>query len=188
MKPDGTAVDLPANSATVSVLATAKELGVDVLRGGPLAIDGEGRPHVMYRSLSNWPSDILLGTLADDGEWRTRPLTVSSSDLQATSIAHSGSITFTSAGDMRAALTYLRLDIEDPITFWGHPSHGVAWLADGELKCAEKRVEDVPSWLPSIERPTGHNRVDRPAWIHTVGVRGDGLSDVLTNRVVFERQ
>ena len=97
VRPDGETVELPANSATVSVLATAKVPGVDVLRGGPLGLNADGRPHILYRSLSDWPSQVLLGTLQDDGTWLASPLRVSDSDVPSNSITHSGTIAFTSA-------------------------------------------------------------------------------------------
>ena len=43
----------------------------------------------------------------------------------------------------------------------------------------------VPHWLPNLERPTGHNRVDVPGVMYTAGVTGEGCHDILSNAVYW---
>ena len=162
---------------------------------------GQVMPSILYRSLSDWPSRLLIAT-RDHGGWNSSPLGPVST-IPGT-ILHSGSITTDESGYLFAALTYLDRDLEDPVVFWGHPSHGVAWhhrpsptsltghahggSGPGETACIPRLGATTPSWLPSIERHTGHNRVDRPAFLYTVGGRGETNSDIVANRVVFERR
>ena len=74
---------------------------------------------------------------------------------------------------------------------WGHESSEIVGLQAPDIggkfsvDLFSKPDLTVPHWLPSLERPTGHNHVGVPGLIYTVGVTGEGCHDILSNDVYW---
>ncbi len=106
------------------------------------------------------------------------------------------SISFGNDGRLYAALTAVDAREIDPRAKWygepksiyGHSSSRIVVLisADGgrtfDVRRVGQDVPNVPSWIPSMERFTGHNEIGIPRLLYTHGVTGEGCNpkDVVT--------
>ncbi len=76
---------------------------------------------------------------------------------------------------------------------WGDPTNEtVAFTIDRDEGIQFRAISvfdaNTSHWLPSIERPTGHNSVARyPGILFTAGPAGKGNTDLLNNRVYFSQ-
>jgi Asp-tRNA(Asn)/Glu-tRNA(Gln) amidotransferase A subunit family amidase len=74
---------------------------------------------------------------------------------------------------------------------WSHESNEMVLLTsrDGGDSFSAYRVSDpdpdAPSWLPSLERQTGHNKVSVPSLIYTHGLVGEGCSPDVNTEIRF---
>ena len=74
---------------------------------------------------------------------------------------------------------------------WGDPTNEVvAFQVTGRDRIRFQAIsrfdENTSHWLPSIERPTGHNQVNSPPGVlFTAGPPGKANTDLLNNRVYF---
>ena len=101
-----------------------------------------------------------------------------------------GGVTFDRRGEMfvTAQIQQSKPDEES----WGHPSNEVLRLhsRDGGrtfgFDLVSEPDDSTSHWLPNIERPTGHNQVpSQPGILYTAGPPGEGLKDLLPNRVYW---
>ena len=74
---------------------------------------------------------------------------------------------------------------------WAHKSAEIVGLQAPDIggkfsvDLLSKPDMTVPHWLPNLERPTGHNRIDVPSVMYTTGVAGEGCNDILSNTVYW---
>lgn len=74
---------------------------------------------------------------------------------------------------------------------WADPTNEIVLFTSrnlGETFSAYKISPDDPntsSWLPSLERATGHNKVDLPCLIYTHGEKGEGCSPDIDTEIRF---
>lgn len=191
---NGAAVRLPADSTSIEVLATHGPQD-GIVRGGAMALDPLGRPHVFYRSMRDWPGDLLGARIDRDGTIHRYGIERNRTGRWARRQVPEGvSAAFDAAGRLCLGVMTLSVDHPDPGRSWGAPGHEVAWAtsADGGRSFTVEPVSGldphVARWIPSVERVVGGNPVERPAMLYTDGGRGGTLKDMLRNRVVFLRR
>ncbi len=187
---NGAVVALPATAATAEPVARAAE-GVGYgLRCGAIAVDARGRPLLLHSYYDDVPIEAWVSRLDAPGKWTTRSLLPHlPPSWKGHGLTLPGGLCYDAAGRLLVVLTRIRPPDGADETVWGHPSSEIALLVsqDGgerfEARLLSKPDETRPHWLPSIERPTGHNRVSTPGIIFTDGTRGENNRQVVANRV-----
>jgi hypothetical protein len=189
---DGQRVALPATPDTVTVIASGGDKKAPGLRCGAIAVDGAGSPAILYSSTAELPGQAWIATPQASGSWRKRPLLPEiAQGWPGWSLTMPGGITVGAAGRVYVVLTMVKLQANDAESVWGHSTSEVLWLesADGgatfEPTLLSTPNPACPHWLPNIERPTGHNKVERPGVIYTAGTRGENNRQILSNRVYW---
>jgi hypothetical protein len=196
---DGTPVPLPANVDTIDTLAADGGPTGPVLDSGPLGIDADGVPHLIYSANLPGSSRLYLSSPAPGLGWTRRDLTpclpeaVRGWDI---CLSMGGAIAFSDSG--RATIVAVVLnppkDERSLKQYWGHRTAEVVrlWSDDG-LRTFHSEVlgpvdPQQTHWLANIERATGHNHVpDLPGIIYTAGPPGPGLKDLeLHNEVRWQ--
>ncbi len=188
---DGTAVELPVTAESADVLAAG---GVDKqrsLRAGAMAVDRQGRAHVVYAVEENDLGRVIVARPNGDGRWDRidlRPFLPS--EWSEWSVVMPGGITFNQQGEMFVAAMIQNRRGEG--SSWGHPSNEVVQFrsADGGktfsfglVSCVD---ETVSQWLPNVERPTGWNHVrGGPGVLYTSGSPGEKNTQLVANSVNF---
>ncbi len=188
---DGTPVDLPATAKTVTAIAQGTELGGASLRCGSIAVDRAGKPHVLFSALaSHDPVPAWIASPDEAGAWHRRPvLQELVGPLAGRRLTMPGGLTIAPDGRTFVAIQAL-LDPPGSDT-WGHAGNEIAWLESGDggrtftARLASTADPNRAHWLPSLERPAGHNRVGVPGLIYTGGPPGEGCSDMLSNEVYW---
>lgn len=187
---DGEEVELPATASTVSAIAQEREGSGVGLRCGTLAVDPDGRPHVLYSSYDELPLRTWLASLDASGAWRRRSLAGAvPPEWAGWGLTVPGGLTFDAEGRLRAALTLIRPEGTGDTTIWGHPTSEVILLSaeryDGPIQSRVLEPVDPsrPRWLPNLERPTGAWPVASPGLIFTDGGRGENNREIVANRV-----
>ncbi len=184
-KADGTPVTLPAMADTVDVVAPDEGPDGPKFQSGPLSVDAQGVPHLVYTSIQAGITRLFLATPAASGGWTRRELTSSLPAAWhgcAITLNMGGGISFSDSGRVTIVAVVSKLTPEearDPAKEWGHPTTEVVrlWSDDGLLTLQSEilQPEDATRahWLANLERATGHNRVpDEPGIIYTAGDRG----------------
>lgn len=190
-RPDGGATGEPGTAETVDVLASG---GVDadrILRAGSLAVDAQGRPHLIYSVREAGRSETTLAVLEGDGRWRRRGLAAYLPPrFKDWELTMPGGVTFNRAGELLVTATLMRVGAGEET--WGHPTSEVVRLAsaDGGATFSFELISPpdraVTHWLPNVEKPTGHNRVPgRPGILYTAGPPGGKNTEILSNRVYW---
>ena len=188
---DGTPVELPATAKTVTAIAEGSEPGGASLRCGSIAVDAAGKPHVLF-SASSAPDPISawIASPDDSGTWRRRPvLDELAGPLAGRRLTMAGGLTI--APDGRMFVVLQALEAPPGSDTWGHASNEIVWLESPDggrtftARLASTPDADRAHWLPSIERPTGHNRVTVPGLIYTGGPPGERNTDALANEVYW---
>jgi hypothetical protein len=178
---DGTTVDRPARPTDVTAIENDPDGYFEV---GTVAVH-EGRVHVGYSDRTTDPRSATLATLVD-GEWRRRSLDRELPEPVTGWDVHPSTLASTADG------LYVALTVGQPWE-WGDDSGEVAVLRtrDGGETFDSTLVSSIDPdrahWQPSLERPTGHNEVERPGMLYTDGPPGGGLEDVLSNAVRWVR-
>jgi hypothetical protein len=189
---DGEAVTLPATAEAAEVLA---EGGVDrqrILRAGGMAVDPEGRAHVVYTVEEEGRGQTFVARPMGDGQWERIELTPFLPEPWASwNMVMPGGLTFDDQGEMFVVAMLQKP--EDDKSTWGHASNEVVQFrsADGgktfSFALVSRPDATVSHWLPNIERVTGHNRVSgAPGILYTAGVPGEKNTELLANRVWFK--
>ena len=101
-----------------------------------------------------------------------------------------GALHIASDGQIFTVLALMKPETVDEGN-WGHKSAEIVGLRAPDI-CGNFSVDllskpdiTIPHWLPTLERPTGHNHVDVPSMMYTVGVTGEGCHDILSNGVYW---
>ena len=188
---DGTIVELPVTAESADVLANG---GVDqkqTLRAGAMAVDSEGRAHVVYTVEEKGKGQTYVARPNGDGTWERSELSrFLPADLSSWSLVMPGGLSLNEHGEIFVvAMIQKRRGKESS---WGHPSNEVAQFrsTDGGKTFAFSQVSpsdsSVSHWLPNIERATGYNRVaSSPSVLYTGGTPGQKNTQLLSNRVYF---
>ncbi|MCP5119965.1 MAG: hypothetical protein GY953_54905, partial [bacterium] len=121
---DGRNVPLPATAETADSLATG---GVDyqrTLRAGAMAVDPEGRPHLLYSVEEKGEGKLFAATPDGGGRWRRIDLSRFVPDeLSNWRLTTPGGLTFDGRGEMIAAAMVWKPEAGE--SGWGHPSSEV---------------------------------------------------------------
>jgi hypothetical protein len=181
---DGTQVDLPARPATVeAVQRSGSAKGPEDYRAGSIAVDAEGRPWLLYSRLDAHPFNAWLARQGGNFEL----LPVIHKHWPDRGVQTPGEVVFGADGTMYVALTTVDADGY----FWGDDSNEVVLLVsrDGGESFDAVQISDpdptVAQWLPSLERPTGHNVVDVPGMTYTRGTKGTKNTEIVSNQVIW---
>lgn len=187
---DGTAIELPATPETVTNIEQSRNDGKRSLRGGALAIDGKGRPHVVYSAWGEGMCRLTWARLDDSEKWIKRPLEpYPADDWKAWRLSMPGNMHIGEDGRIVIAATLIHFDIDNETEAWGHPTNEVAVFDshDGGAAFAMRVVSRVdretPHWLVNLEKPTGFNQVKRPGLIYTGGTRAEDNRQIVSNEV-----
>ncbi len=186
---DGTPVLLPATRETVTLIDTKHR----DLRFGSIAVDGESTPYVLYSTCPSFalPSQAWVVWLDGAGKWCRRSLTDElPKEWKGWSLAMDGAIHIAPDGRIFIVLALMKPEIVSEGN-WGHKSAEIVGMQASDIRgkfsvgLLSKPDMTVPHWLPNLERPTGHNRVDVPGVMYTAGVTGEGCDDILSNAVYW---
>ncbi len=188
---EGKRIELPATRETVSVIAHDRDKKLPGLRCGSVAVAPDGTPYVLYSAAGLKPPEAWIALLGKDKQWRYRPLLPHlQKDLPDWAGFMPGGMTFSSDGKLTVTLTAVPIKAaKKEGSTWGHDSNEVIRLVstDGGESFKGELVSKVDAteghWMPSIERPTGHNRVGRPGLMYLAGERGEKNTDILSNKV-----
>ncbi len=188
---EGKRIELPATRETVTVLAHDRDKKLPGLRCGSVAVDPDGRPWVLYSAAGLKPAEAWIALLDAKGKWIYRPLLPHiQKDLPEWCGFMPGGMTFGQDGKLYVTLTAVPIELaKKDDSSWGHEKNEILRLvsSDGGQSFSGEIVSKVdPSqghWMPSIERPTGHNRVTTPGMMYLDGERGDKNTDILSNKV-----
>ena len=102
-----------------------------------------------------------------------------------------GGITIGSDGRIFVALTLMEPKTTEDDTTWGRLSSEVIGFEAPDIggtftvQLISEPDTAVPHWLPSLERPTGHNNVDVPGLTYTAGTPGKDNRQILSNEVYW---
>lgn len=188
----GEIVKLPATAETVDIVAQARGLAGYGFQSGSIAVDPQGTPLVLYSDHDRVPVQAWLATPDESGAWRRRALLPELPPGYADAtwgLGMPGGVTVAADGRVFVALTMMKPTEARAATGWGHPSSGILVLesrnagAAFTARIAAKPDMQTPRWLPSLERPTGHNPVEVPGLMYTEGPPGAGGKDILANKV-----
>ena len=186
---DGTPVLLPATRETVTLIDTKHR----DLRFGSIAVDGESTPYVLYSTCPSFalPSQAWVVWLDGAGKWCRRSLTDElPKEWKGWSLAMDGAIHIAPDGQIFIVLALMKPETVSEGN-WGHKSAEIVGMQASDIRgkfsvgLLSKPDMTVPHWLPNLERPTGHNRVDVPGVMYTAGVTGEGCHDILSNAVYW---
>jgi hypothetical protein len=190
-KANGEAVALPATPETFDSLSGGRTSHGQSLHVGSMAVDADGRPHLVYGVKTENQSQSYWATPDEEGQWSHRhlnpelPPTFREWDL----FMHGG-ISFSADNNPTIVGTLMRL--QSDTHEWGEISTEVVRFSSRDQgktlqsEVLDKPNADSPRWMPNIERSTGFNQISgNPSFIYTDGFRGDALHDVLSNHVYW---
>ena len=186
---DGAPVSLPATRETVTRI-DAKHRD---LRFGSIAVDGESTPHILYSTCPSCaiPSQAWIAWLNGTGGWCRRSLSDElPKDWKGWSLAMDGALHIAPDGQIFIVIALMKPETVSEGN-WAHNSAEIIGLQAPDIggkfsvELLSKPDMTIPHWLPTLERPTGHNRVDGPSVMYTDGVAGEGCDDILSNRVYW---
>jgi len=177
----GRALELPVTPKTAELIEAGPKLD---MRVSNVALDKQGRPHFLIMHFKTKPTDVILWG-HDGAAWRKTPLGPwVSKTLWPNAQPLSGTLAFGEDGRL-----YVQLTLATGDTGWGSPGQEIGLLIsqDGGRTFTGRLISPpdakTPNWLPSLERSTGHNRVDVPWLIYTHGHPGKGCTPKDTTEV-----
>lgn len=190
---DGAPVALPANEDTVEVVHRTAPDASAGLRGSRLAVAPDGTPHVLwsdYGPLEGWLSHPKAG-----GGWSgVRLNDFLPAAFRDWGLLTPGGVTFNDGGDCFVALNLVKPSEPADSTTAKRPPQDIALFRsrDGgatfSCEVLPANADTKNRWLPNLEVQTGFSTVaESPGLLYTEGERGDGLSDVLNNKVHWLR-
>jgi len=185
---DGAAVeDLPTDTAFERIPVTD-----NCIRAGNLVVLKDGRPCITtvstgFRGYSDKWGEAVLWRREDNG-WQAislNPFIEKAYPHHRASWAEP-SMSVSDDGRLYLALTAVdvhsvdhkaKLHCGPKAKFGNHSSRLVLLMSsDGgetfDVRCVGRDVADMPSWLPSLERFTGHNNIPHPYLLYTYGSPG----------------
>lgn len=190
----GEQVKLPATADTVSIIAQARDREGYGFQCGSIAVDSRGAPVVLYSEHDQLPAQASIACRDESGAWRRQPLLPALPREYADSgwgLSMPGGVTVGADGRMFVALALTKPADADDKSAWAHRLSGIVAFESRDhgatltARVAAEPASGAPRWLPSLERPTGHNRVEFPGLIYTEGPSGSSGGAVLSNKVWF---
>ena len=198
----GTSIQMPANRRTIGTIYTTpkehrdKHASGSAVAGGLVSVDKSNVPHVLFHTLKDdhrLPHQAWIATPNKKGEWNRMLLNDRIDVCRSTdSLSTPGGFSIANDGSWNLAFT-MTIDPESAESPFGVSQNEVVWARSTDhgktfqSKQLSSKTNDVPDWLPNIERSTGFNRVEKPAVIFTSGIKGAKLTDILANRVYWFR-
>lgn len=187
----GEKVEVPATADTWDSFAHGRKVHSRVLGAGSMATDSAGVPHLVYTAeVGKSAQSYLVRPGGEDGWHHLLLNTFLPPAFRDWDLFMHGGISFGAEGQPMIVGTVMELQAETHA--WGEvTTEIVIFESDDGGQTFRSRVLDEPNpnsprWMPNIERPTGFNEIpDRPTFIYTDGVRGDGLQDILSNHVYW---
>ena len=186
---DGTQVALPVTAETVDMIAAG---GLDygsALQAGALAVAPDGTPWLVHSEWGAGGGTNTVCTPAGDGTWRRIVLNEQVELAPGRCFGLAPSVVFDAAGRLVGVATTENVSDQAP---WGHPAGEVVRFvsADGGATFAMEQLSTTDPttahWFPHLERPLGIVPPPAsPGILYQEGPAGDGLKDVLTNRVIW---
>ena len=186
---DGTKIKTPITVDNIEVIAKG---GVDfkqTLRAGCMAVSPEGVPRLVYSISAKNRSHAFLATLDEKGKWKRLNLNDQlPKEWREFNLIMAGGLSFDSAGKLHGVA---QLQTGPRVhKIWGDPSNEiVTFTKEGDrirFRAISKFDAKASHWLPSIERPTGHNLVPSdPGIIYTGGPAGGKNTELLSNKVYW---
>ena len=190
---DGARIEGPITPANIEVLETGGEDVERGLRAGCLAVSPTGHPHLIYSVVAKRKGESWLARSDGSGQWmRTRLNDYLPLEWKSFNLVMAGGLAFDQAGRLHGVAQLQTGERKQKI--WGDPTNEiVAFEVDGDDDIQFRAISDFDAstshWLPSIERPTGHNQVaSRPGVLFTAGAAGNRNTDLLNNRVYFSHR
>jgi hypothetical protein len=187
---DGSRIKGPITPDNIEVLEKGGEDFKRGLRAGCLAVSPTGQPHLIYSVDAKLRGESWLARPDGTGRWkRTRLNDHLPAEWKAFNLIMAGGLAIDRAGRLHGAAQLQTGERKEKI--WGDPTNEiVAFTVDGDDRIQFRAVSEFDAgtshWLPSIERPTGHNEVaPRPGILFTAGPAGKKNTDLLNNRVYF---
>lgn len=196
-KSDGTLVSLPATADNMDVIASDVSGLHPSFASGPVGVDAQGNPHVLYSAAIGKTTRLYLATPVVGLGWTRRDLSAYlPEEIRGwnVTLGMGGALTFSETGRATIVAVAVNVPIEErtPLKEWGHPSCEIVrlWSDDGlrtfQSEILAPKNTEQTHWLPNLEHPTGHNRVPKePGIIYTVGGAGAGLKDLDLNNQVW---
>ncbi|MGB0579680.1 MAG: BNR-4 repeat-containing protein [Limisphaerales bacterium] len=185
---DGSTIEGPITVDNVEVIAKGGEAIKQTLRAGCLAVSPTNEPFLVYSVTAQNKSQTFLATTGSRGWERENLNDHLPAKWRSYNLLMSGGVAFDGNGVLHGVAQLQTAPQHEKI--WGDPTN--------EIVAFEKRADSVkfrevsafddqiPHWLPNIERPTGHNRVKgRPGIIYTGGSPGVKNTDRISNRVYW---
>lgn len=190
---DGKPVPLPATPATIELVDGArKQSGPANLRPGNIAVDPNRSPWLVYSRLDRQPFETWIARPAVGGGWqKTSLLPAIQKRWPDRSVKTPGQIGFDRNGTMYVTVTTVHADASVEQGYWGHQSAEVALLVSKDFGRTLQAFpisppdDQVPNWLPSLERPTRHLQIGVPSFMYTHGTAGSNNRQTVTNEVVW---
>lgn len=192
---DGTPVSLPATAKTIDIIAQREDRAKARLRIGGLAVAPDGRPFILYSENNTHPADAWIAYPDEHGDWTERSLREFMPEEYAGGhLFTPGGITFNEKGLLFVVLSATKPAAVAAGTGWGESYTEVIGFASENLgetfssTVLSTPDDQVPNWLPNMERPTGHNVVSgTPSIIYTEGGPGSENTELLANTVHWVR-
>lgn len=189
---DDSKITGPITVDNIEVLEKGGEDFERGLRAGCLAVSPAGLPHLLYSVVAKPRGQSWLATPDGSGQWnRIRLNDHLPTEWKAFNLIMAGGLAFDQAGRLHGAAQLQTGEQNEKR--WGDPSNEVvAFTVDHDDRIEFRAISEFDAgtthWLPSIERPTGHNQVaPRPSCLFTAGPAGSKNTDLLSNRVYFSR-
>lgn len=187
---DGSKIRGPITPDNIEVLDTGGEDFERGLRAGCLAVSPSGQPSLMYSVTAKLKGESWLATPDGSGQWdRFRLNDHIPAEWKSFNLIMAGGLAFDQSGRLHG--TAQLQTGEQGEKSWGDPTNEiVAFTVDRDNDIEFRAISDfdsgVSQWLPSIERPTGHNLIaSRPGILFTAGPAGSKNTDLLSNRVYY---
>jgi hypothetical protein len=187
----GKAVELPATAETIDVVVSSQSGEGPGLRAGSIAVDRAGIPIILCSDYDTSPPQAWISRPSGTGSWTRQSLTPElPEELKGCGLITPGTISIGESGRIYITLTAVRA--EEGESLWGHKNSAVVWFESDSFGGpfdvqALTSLDGTPRWLPNLERPTGHNTVQRPSLIYTQGGPGEKNTQVISNDVQWMR-
>jgi len=192
-KRNGEEVALPATAETWDSYAAGRTVHRRVLGVGSMDTDPAGVPHLLYSAEVGRSAHSYLVRPQPNGGWDHHLLNTYLPDAYRDwDLYMHGGISFGADGQPMIVGTVMELKPDTHA--WGEVTTEIVIFAsqDGGQTFTSRVLDDPnphsPRWMPNVERSTGFNEMpERPTFIYTDGVRGEGLQDILSNHVFWIR-
>jgi len=186
---DGSTIKGAITVDNAEVIAKGGRAFKQTLRAGCLAVGPKNKPFLVYSVTAKNQSRTFLATMNSRGGWDRENLNDHlPAKWKSFNLVMAGGLAFDSRNVLHG-VAQLQTGPQNH-KIWGDPTNEIIAFEKhaGAVKFrAVSTFDDQTShWLPSIERPTGHNLIKgRPGIIYTGGPAGNKNTELLSNRVYW---